>query len=89
MDKTFKNEDILLISFLLTQVGVTLVDIIEDYPGHFVFVLSDPKRCTELKQQYLNNASAPALELFSKREMLISEIKNRNRNGEMKNGSNI
>ena len=82
--QTFKNEDILLISFLLTQEGVTLVDIIEDYPGHFVFVLYDPKRCTELKRQYLNNATAPALELFSKREMLISEIKNRNRNEVLK-----
>lgn len=81
MEKTFKNEDILLISFLLTQTGITLIDIVEDYSGHFVFVLSDPERCTELKQQYLNNAPAPARQLFSQREMLISEIKTRNRNG--------
>lgn len=78
----FKSDDILLISFLLTQKGLSLIDIVEDYPGHFMFVLSDLKRCTELKQQYLNNASAPALELFSKREMLISEIKNKNRDGD-------
>ena len=82
MDKTFKNEDILLTSFLLTQTGIILIDIVEDYSGHFLFVLSDPERCTELKQQYLNNASAPARQLFSQREMLISEIKNRNRDGD-------
>lgn len=81
MDKTFKNEDILLVSFLLTQTGVTLIEVIEDYPRHFVFVLSNPERCTQLKQQYLNNAPASARQLFSQREMLISEIKNRNRNG--------
>lgn len=82
MDKTFKNEDILLASFLLTQTGIALIDVVEDYSGHFVFVLSDPERCAELKQRYLNNASAPARQLFSQREMLISEIKTRNRNGD-------
>lgn len=81
MDKTFKNEDILLSSFLLTQTGITLIDIVEDYSGHFVFLLSNVERCIELKQQYLNNAPAPARQLFSQREMLISEIKTRNRNG--------
>ena len=84
MDKTFQNEDILFTSFLLTQTGINLIDIVEDYSGHFVFVLSDPERCTDLKQQYLNNASAPARQLFSQREMLISEIKTRNRDGGQK-----
>ena len=82
MDKTYKNEDILLVSYLFTQKGIILIDIVEDYSGHFVFVLSNPERCTELKQQYLNNASAPVRQLFSQREMLISEIKTRNRNGD-------
>lgn len=76
---TFQSENISLISFLLTQ-GVSLVEIQEDRPNHFIFILSDPNKCNELKQLYLNNASAPARELFSNREILISEIKTRDRN---------
>lgn len=71
----FNTDDILLISYLLTQ-GVSLVDIVSDRPGHFSFFLSDLDRCNDLKRQFLNNALAPAQELFSKREMLIAEIKN-------------
>lgn len=85
IENDFSSEDILLVSFLLTQTDITLIDIDEDYSGHFVFILSNPERCTELKQQYLNNALAPARQLFVQREMLISEIKTRNRNGEQRN----
>lgn len=81
MENIFKCDDTSITSFLLTQKDIILIDIVEDYSGHFVFVLSDAERCTELKQQYLNNAPAPARQLFSQREMLISEIKTRNRNG--------
>lgn len=71
---TFKSDDISFVSFLLTQ-DIELLDISEDSPHHFVFHLSEPARCIELKRMYLNNAPAPARELFSQREMLITEIK--------------
>ena len=79
--ETFKTDDILLASFLLTNTGINLIDIVEDYSRHFLFILSNPELCTKLKQKYLNNAPASALELFSKREILISEIKNKYREG--------
>lgn len=83
--KIFATDSILLTAFLLTQ-GVALVDITEDRPNHFVFHLTDQKRCNVLKSQYLNNASAPARDLFANREMLLSEIKNRNKEGNKKYG---
>ena len=76
MDTFFRTDDILTSSFLLTQ-GIKLVDVIEDRPHHFVFLLLNIDKCEELKRNFLNNAVAPARELFSNREMLISEIKNR------------
>lgn len=82
IENQFASDDISLVSFLLTQPDITLLNTETDTPGHFVFVLSNTERCIELKQQYLNNASAPARQLFSQREMLISEIKTRNRNGD-------
>ncbi len=82
MEATFKCDDILITSYLLTQEGITLVKIIEDTPRHFTFILSNISKCIQLKQLYLNNAPAPARQLFSTREMLISEIKNRHKNGE-------
>lgn len=82
MENIFKCDDISITSFLLTQKDITLVDVIQDYPHHFVFHLANADRCIQLKQQYLNNASAPARQLFSQREMLISEIKTRNRDGD-------
>lgn len=88
IESQFSSNDILLVSFLLTKTGITLIQIVEDYSGHFVFVLSDRERCIELKQQYLNNASAPARELFAQREMLISEMKTRERNGD-NNGKRV
>lgn len=74
MDTIFKSDDLLLTAFLLTQ-GIEFLDFTEDFPHHFVFHLSNPIKCLELKKQYLNNASAPARELFAKRAMLINEIK--------------
>lgn len=74
--------DILICSFLLTHKEISLIDIKETSPQHFIFVLSNQTLCQQLSRDYLNNASAPARELFSKRAMLISEIKNRNGNGE-------
>lgn len=82
MESLFKCDDILITSYLLTQEGIILVDVIQDYPHHFIFHLSNADRCIQLKQQYLNNASAPARQLFSTREMLISEIKSRKRGGD-------
>jgi hypothetical protein len=78
---SFESDDILLTSFLLTY-GITLIDIQQDRPRHFIFLLSDAEKCNELKRQFLNNASAPARALFSQREMLISEIKTRVRDGD-------
>lgn len=72
----FKSDDINLVSFLLTQ-RINLIDVIEDRPHHFTFILSSSEKCNKLKRSFLNNALAPAQELFSKREMLISEIKDK------------
>lgn len=78
---SYTLDDVLIVSFCLTK-GINLLNIVEDKPGHFQFVLSDPKRCAQLKIEYLNNVPAPARELFSQREMLISEIKSRTRSKE-------
>lgn len=86
MDNNFQSDDILLCAYLLTQDGVELVEIVNDAPYHFVFKLSDVDKCNKLKRSYLNNALAPARELFSQREMLISEIKSRDRYGDKKYG---
>ena len=72
----FETDNISLASYLLTQ-GMTLVDVVEETPEHFVFLFSDSEKCFELKRGYLNNTPAPARELFSKREMLITEIKSK------------
>lgn len=82
MGKIFKSDDTSLISFLLTQQDIVLLDISQDRPRHFIFTLSNPEKCADLKNQYLNNALAPARELFSNREMLIAEIKTREREGD-------
>ena len=60
---------------MLTQKGVEYIDVQEDNYHHFSFILSNPERCEELRHQYLNGASAPARDLFSKRDMLLGEIK--------------
>jgi len=76
MKTSFKTDDISLAAFLLTQ-GITVIDVIKGSPRHCVFLLSNLEKCLELRRAFLNNALAPAQELFSKREMLISEIKNK------------
>lgn len=81
MENIFTTYDTLLCSFLLTYKEISLVEVKETVQGQFIFVLSKPSLCEKLSKEYLNNAQAPARELFSNREMLISEIKNRHRNG--------
>ena len=77
MENSFTTYDILLCSFLLTK-GISLLEIKEITPRRFIFILSDTKQCEKLSKDYLNNAPAPARELFSNREMLMNEIKTRN-----------
>ncbi len=74
---TYTSDSITLCAFMLTQNGIDLLDIQEDKYHHFSFILSNPERCEELRHQYLNSASATARELFSKRDMLLGEIKNK------------
>ena len=78
METGFKTNDISLTAFLLTQ-GINLLDVVEESKFRFSFLLSDPDKCGLLRKHYLNNALAPVQELFSKREMLISEIKQMSR----------
>jgi len=81
--KNYISNSITLCAFLLTQgQGIELLDIIEDKFHRFSFILSNPERCDELRHHYLNGASAPARDLFSKREMLLGEIKTKNTNPE-------
>ena len=75
--ENFTTYDILLCSFLLTNKEVSLAEVKEANPGKFLFILTKPSLCKQLSKDYLNNAQAPARELFSNREMLISEIKTR------------
>lgn len=79
MKNTYRDDNINLVSFLLVSQKIKLLDINEDSPRHFIFILSDAPKCEELKQEYLNGGSAPAQELFMKRDMLIGEIKRRNK----------
>lgn len=73
MENKFTTYDILLSSFLLTN-EINLIGIKETFPRRFIFILSDTDKCEKLSKEYINNASAPARELFSNREMLINEI---------------
>lgn len=79
MENTYKTDDILIASFLLTQ-KVRYLDLICDRPRHFIFVFENSQQCEELAKEYLNNAPAPARELFGRREELISAIRYRNGN---------
>ncbi|HUD05114.1 MAG TPA: hypothetical protein VMR59_03945 [Patescibacteria group bacterium] len=83
IDNNFKTDDIGLTSFLLTQ-EITLIDIVEDAPNHFSFLLANPNKCDLLKHDFMNGELAPARELLSYREMLITEIKTRRHNGNRK-----
>ena len=76
-ENTFTTYDILLCSFLRTK-GIDLVEIKEITPRRFIFILSNTNLCEKLSKDYLNNAPAPARELFSNRGMLMNEIKTRN-----------
>ena len=58
--------------FLLTQSGISLLNIVEERPRHFAFILSNPKKCEELKQKYLNGAKASALNLFQKKRHVVN-----------------
>jgi len=74
IENQYETENILLASYLLTQ-GISLIGLNTLSSNHFSFILSNPQECKNLKQKFLNNAPAPAQELFAKREMLLSEIK--------------
>lgn len=80
MQNLFTTYDILLCSFLLTHKGVSIVEVKEVSLRQFIFVLSNSSLCEKLSKDYLNNAHAPARELFSNREMLLGQIKNEGRN---------
>lgn len=75
MKDIYKTDDINLTSFLLTNSGIDLIGLQEDEPRHYLFLLSSSKKCTELHSKYINNTKAPVLDLFSKKEMLITQIK--------------
>ncbi len=70
----FKTDDIDLSAYLLSM-GASFIDTEEESPGHFEFVFSEPNKCRLLKRDFLNNTPAPVLSLFSKREMLLTQIK--------------
>lgn len=78
---TWETDDISLASYLIVR-GVKLLEFKENRRNHFIFILSNPNLCAELRQKYFNKGVAAARELFSVREMLISEIKNRTRYGD-------
>lgn len=77
MDNTYKTDDILISSFLLSR-QAKLLDITSDRPRHFSFIFEDLSKCEELVREYLNNGQAPARELFARREELITAMRHRN-----------
>lgn len=79
MEIKYKIDDLKIASFLLTQNGITLLNVIEEHPRHFVFILSNPKKCEKLKQKYLNGAKAIAQSLFQKRDILLTEMKSKSK----------
>lgn len=79
-ESNYQTDDISLAAFLLTQ-EISLIDIHEDAPRHFIFVLSELDKCLQLKSKYLNGAAASAWQLFSQREKLIAEMRGKQRNG--------
>lgn len=78
MNTFFKIDDISIGSYLLAH-GAKIIEVTEDRPRHFVFIFEDPDRCEELKRDYMNNGTACARELFSRREELMAEMRNGNR----------
>ena len=81
MENLFKTDDILISSYLLSK-QAKLLDITSDRPRHFVFIFEDSDLCEALAREYLNNGQAPARELFSRREELITAMRHRDRNGD-------
>ena len=81
MEDLYRTDDILISSFLLSR-QAKLLDIASDRPRHFIFVFDDLNKCEELVRAYLNNAEAPARELFARREELINAMRHRNGNGD-------
>lgn len=85
MDQIFTTDDISISSYLLVK-GALIREVTSDRPAHFVFVFDNYDLCSELKREYLNNGIAPARELFNRREELINEMRDRNRNGGINGG---
>lgn len=85
MDQIFKTDDISISSYLLVK-GAQIREVIMDRPSHYVFVFDDFDLCSELKREYLNNGQVPARELLNRREELINEMRDRNRNGGVNGG---
>ena len=81
MRNQYQTDDILISSFLLSR-QAKLLDITSDRPRHFVFIFEDSDLCEALAREYLNNGQAPARELFSRREELITAMRHRDRNGD-------
>jgi len=79
MKSEYQTSDLQLAAFLLTK-GVKLLRIIETTPFLFTFILSDEEKCLDLEQKYINNAKAPVLDLYKHRDLLISRIKNKDKN---------
>ena len=78
---TYKLDNLGCCAFLLLHEGIELLGIEEDRYRHFIFQLSNPQKCADLRKQYLNGAHVSAIDLLSKRELLINEIKAKSQNG--------
>ncbi len=71
---TYKTDDISLAAYIMAS-GEELQEVNLDSPNHFVFVLTNPKRCKELENNYVYNKPIPIQNFISQRERLISTIK--------------
>jgi hypothetical protein len=79
MNNIFKTDDLAIASFLLAK-GAHIIEVTQDRPRHCVFIFQDSTLCEELKREYLNNGVASARELFARREELMGEMRNGDRN---------
>ena len=79
-NNNFQTDDLLISSYLLCR-QAKLIDIVSDSPRHFIFIFLDLAHCKNLVHEYLNNGTATARELFARREELITQMRNRDRNG--------
>lgn len=84
----YRSDDLLISSFLLCR-QAQLVDIASDSSRHFTFTFQDPTRCKELVQEYVNGGLVVARELFSRREELLGQMRNRDRYGKNYDRTNI